>query len=1097
MRTSITRIRRIFAVPVFPDDEDKTRLANVLNTLLVSTTLLLVFWGGIAVPFIFVEKLYNAIAGLVFLVIIGVAYWLMRRGQVQFAGALFTGGLWAVITFYLFFSGGVISVLVIFYLVGTVISGLLLGLRGALIYSGACCLAGLGMITLETSGHSLPHLFPVPPLAGWVDMVIALLSTTFILNLVFTSNRKALLLTRQRLEERKRAEEALRASEEKFRTLIEQASEGFALLDENGILIEWNQSMERIWGCPREQVLGQPFYEVQFRAMIPERRNPERYEYLKTELVDASRTGRSPLFNRIIQAELCRPDGKHVFVEQSIFPIKTKSGYRIGSIALDVTERKRITEEMQSRERFLSIINITTKNILKPKKNDDINYNLITHLTNLFSADYAYLTRWDEQRQQLVLASSTRELKPTVTNFNYEPIENSAILSVLQTGRVLEIEDASNSPFAIIPTPFKEIDFPPQSALIIPLLVGEYKFGAAVLAFKGQHQFSHEEIVYAELASNQIALALWTALQNIKVEKKLKEAITLSNIEHLLSKNEKVGIETVLQTIVESAKDLIPETEQAVLHLLDNEEQILVPKAVVGYKNKPKSGLKMHLGEGIAGLSIATRKTINVSDIQTDDRFLNWKEPVKFRSMIVAPIQSNERCIGVISIISKQPNAFQPDEGQLLSALGTQAAIAIENSRLLKATQWDLKETNALYRINKDLIATVDSEQLMKNVVDLLQKEFGYDYVQIFITDKETGDFVLHAGSGRIGEQLISQGYRFAAGDGIVGYTAEIGTPFFTNNADQVITFMPNPLLPDVKSELAVPIKTETQFLGLLDVQEIPPANLTERDMKLVSAVADQLAVALQKAQLYTDLQNSLRQEQSARSKLIQAEKLAVAGRLLASVSHELNNPLQAIQNTLFLLKSEGGISGQGQQDLNVILSETERMATLIERLRATYQSARAEDFQPVQINQIIEDVHALMATHLRHAKISFEFLPNPELPCISGSDSQLKQVILNLFLNAVDAMQGGGNLTVSTATLSDSKEILVTVTDTGTGINEAILPNIFEAFITSKETGTGLGLAISYEIVQKHHGRIQAENNLNGGATFRVWLPVENGERL
>ena len=108
--------------------------------------------------------------------------------------------------------------------------------------------------------------------------------------------------------------------------------------------------------------------------------------------------------------------------------------------------------------------------------------------------------------------------------------------------------------------------------------------------------------------------------------------------------------------------------------------------------------------------------------------------------------------------------------------------------------------------------------------------------------------------------------------------------------------------------------------------------------MQLVSAVADQLAVALQKAQLYTDLQNSLLQEQATRAQLIQTEKLTVAGRLLASVSHELNNPLQAIQNALFLLKDEKGISAEGQGDLTIVLSEAERMATLLERLRTTYQ---------------------------------------------------------------------------------------------------------------------------------------------------------------
>jgi signal transduction histidine kinase len=260
--------------------------------------------------------------------------------------------------------------------------------------------------------------------------------------------------------------------------------------------------------------------------------------------------------------------------------------------------------------------------------------------------------------------------------------------------------------------------------------------------------------------------------------------------------------------------------------------------------------------------------------------------------------------------------------------------------------------------------------------------------------------------------------------------------------------------------------------------------------------VADQLAVALHKANLYTDLQNSLRQEQATRSQLIHSERLTVAGRLLASVSHELNNPLQAIQNALFLLKEEKGISVQGRQDLEIVLSETERMAVLLERLRTTYQPVRTEDVQPVQINAVIKDVCALIATHLRHNRISTDFHPDLALPLISGRVDQLRQVMLNLFMNAADAMPDGGSLKIDTLFLTEKREILITITDTGMGIDPSILPNIFDAFVTDKEGGTGLGLTITYEIILKHNGRIQAVNNAEVGATFSVWLPAANGEQ-
>jgi len=249
----------------------------------------------------------------------------------------------------------------------------------------------------------------------------------------------------------------------------------------------------------------------------------------------------------------------------------------------------------------------------------------------------------------------------------------------------------------------------------------------------------------------------------------------------------------------------------------------------------------------------------------------------------------------------------------------------------------------------------------------------------------------------------------------------------------------------------------------------------------------------LEKANLYTELQTSLRQEQTMRTHLVRAERLTVAGRLLASVSHELNNPLQAIQNVLFLLKDEENLSVQGRQDMEIILSETERMASMIGRLRNTYRSMQTGEFQDLEVNTIVEDVFALIATYMRQRKIAFEFIPEPELCVISGIPEQIRQVMLNLFMNAIEAMHTGGKLIVQTQNnMPEEDKILITVADTGTGISAEILPEIFEPFITDKETGTGLGLSISRDIILQHHGAIEAENRPQGGAMFKVWLPTK-----
>ena len=179
------------------------------------------------------------------------------------------------------------------------------------------------------------------------------------------------------------------------------------------------------------------------------------------------------------------------------------------------------------------------------------------------------------------------------------------------------------------------------------------------------------------------------------------------------------------------------------------------------------------------------------------------------------------------------------------------------------------------------------------------------------------------------------------------------------------------------------------------------------------------------------------------------------------------------------------------------VIAAAERMADMIKRLRAFYRPSRAEDFQDIQLNNITLDVSALTANHMHHKNIIFEFIPDLELPEVPGIPDQIRQIVLNLFMNAVEAMQSGGHLTVQTKRLPGEESILFSVTDTGSGIDPEIIPHLFEPFITNKENGTGLGLTITADIIRRHNGEIRAENNPGGGATFSIWLPKTRKETV
>lgn len=149
------------------------------------------------------------------------------------------------------------------------------------------------------------------------------------------------------ITEQKQTQEALHESESKFRSFVESSSEGFTLVDEQGVIIEWNPAREKITGLPASQAIGQRLWDVQYQMILPELQTPEFYERFKQTLLNALQTGQSPIFDRVTEIEVLHPHSPSQFIQQTIFPIKTDKGYRIGSVTSDITERKRAEEEIR------------------------------------------------------------------------------------------------------------------------------------------------------------------------------------------------------------------------------------------------------------------------------------------------------------------------------------------------------------------------------------------------------------------------------------------------------------------------------------------------------------------------------------------------------------------------------------------------------------------------------------------------------------------------------------------------------------------------------------------------------------------------------
>jgi two-component system, NtrC family, sensor kinase len=305
-------------------------------------------------------------------------------------------------------------------------------------------------------------------------------------------------------------------------------------------------------------------------------------------------------------------------------------------------------------------------------------------------------------------------------------------------------------------------------------------------------------------------------------------------------------------------------------------------------------------------------------------------------------------------------------------------------------------------------------------------------------------------------------------------------------------------------SALLAPLRFEHQRLGALVLYGGTHAHLfIPRDLPFVQALADLTAVALyeraqreRSARLQRDLvqSQSLHAETQARldtaqAQLLQSAKLAAVGELAASVAHEINNPLYAARNSLYLVDQDLPTDAPERSFLEIAQNELGRIARIITRMRDFYRPTRAE-LEPIHINETVHGTIELVQTYLRHGQVAIVADLANDLPALMAHADQMRQVILNLMLNACDAMPDGGTLRVTTKRPARGDAVEITISDTGVGIAPEHLPHLFEPFYTTKPHGTGLGLAISGHIVTQHGGHIEVASAVGIGTTFTIILP-------
>jgi len=625
----------------------------------------------------------------------------------------------------------------------------------------------------------------------------------------------------------------------------------------------------------------------------------------------------------------------------------------------------------------------------------------------------------------------------------------------------------------------------------VPLRVGQRVLGVMNIAWCAadtDHGLEHELLL---AIGQQVGLAL----RNAQLYQSARQVDRLETVNAIgAAVVSSLELDVVLAQILRLTCYALDAAEGSVL-LRDEQTGELVFAAVLTETGQKLLGRRLAPGQGIAGWVGAQRCPVLVEDVSTDARWLPSLDALTgftTRSVVCVPLVIHNAVVGVLEVLNKVDGVFTADDLSLLEAVATVAAVALDNARLFAAMRDHAQEMATLNEMSLSLTASLDPARVIDAALTRVQHLFHADSVALFQRDQTSSTF--QAGRILMAGELEDIPLPLAPG-GLADWASSQTQPVLVVDVQQDETLLPfvdGHLPHQVRSLMVAPLTTPAHSVGVVLVATGKVGIYLPGHLQILRALAATLAVALDNARLYDDLRNSLREQQKAQEQLIHAEKMAALGRLAASIAHEINNPLQAVLGCLRLSQEE--LAGQSRREklerhLDIAVVEVKRVSEIVHRMHDFYRHARTE-MCATDVRVIMDSVLLLSNKQLQHSNVIVECVYCENIPTIEANPDHLKQVFLNLVLNAVDAMPNGGTLRIQTC-LDGSDTVQIAIGDTGMGMSQEVLSHLFEPFFTTKEHGSGLGLSISYGIIEAHNGEISVKSQVGQGTTFVIYLPV------
>jgi len=637
-----------------------------------------------------------------------------------------------------------------------------------------------------------------------------------------------------------------------------------------------------------------------------------------------------------------------------------------------------------------------------------------------------------------------------------------------------------------------------KAVLASPLVVADATAGLIILFnTSGEASFNKRDAQFVQV----LAMVISGRMENLRLSRLDRvfheEVQTVQRASSTLTAS--LELPKVLDSILAGAHELVPADLAHIFLYAENKLSFGAASAQDGRWNKPYAEPRR---DGLTYRVAETGQPIVVEDIRTHP-FYKDTPKTWCGSIVGLPLKVKERVVGVMNISRFERKPFQEQELRILEMLADQAAIAVENARLYETERTQRQRIEAMQSAVATLSQTLDLREVLDRILTELRKVIPYDSASAMLLE---GNYLrVVAGRDLPGGSALGQRYSITEIEREIERT---GRPFILADASADERFHGWGHTKYVRGWMSVPLLGRERLIGCLTIDSRQPGAYSDEEADLAMSFAHQAAIAVENAQLHQSVKDQLEVLQASQDKLVQSEKMAAIGKLVAGVAHELNNPLTAIIGIAQLLQS-GELSEGVKQDLEKLVGEAHRAGKIVRSLLDFARQQRSER-SSVLVEDVLSSTLKILAYELQSRNIECRTDLAGDLPAIMADAHQLQQVFVNLINNAYEAMNEankGGVLKITSelaaidgesgdgeaGDLRPTTGIRICIEDDGPGIPSDVLPRIFDPFFTTKSPGkgTGLGLSVCHGIISEHGGQIWAESEAGKGTRFYVQIPV------